>query len=206
MGGPYGTKVSINFAAANGLDTIQLTGLEGQLYGYERQSMGFGPTKYVRDLNVQISRKVSKKFKWKYTYYNLEFNTLATPVTTTFKGIVYADIHVLETQWRTGKKESLRTEFQALLTDQDKRDWATVLAEYTWSPHWYASVVNQYNFGNSDASARVHYLFGSVGRIDGPHRLSIGYGKRREGIFCIGGVCRAVPASNGFEINFSTSF
>ncbi len=206
LGGKYGTKLSANFAAANGLDTTQLAGVEGVVYGYERNSWRFGPSKFVRDFNIQISRKESKNFKWKYTFYNLEFNTLATPVTTTFKGIVYADIHVLETQVKTRKRQSLRTEFQALFTDQDKGDWGTVLAEYTWSPHWFASVIDQYNFGNPDPDARVHYLYGAVGRIDGPHRLSIGYGKRREGIFCIGGVCRAVPASNGFEINFSSSF
>jgi len=206
LGGKYGTKLSANFSAANDLDTTKLSGVDGLVYGYERNSWGFGPTKFVRDFNVQISRKESKNFKWKYTFYNLEFNTLATPVTTTFKGIVYADIHVLETQVKTRKRESLRTEFQALFTEQDKGDWGTVLAEYTWSPHWFASILDQYNFGNPDPEARVHYLYGAVGRIDGPHRLSIGYGKRREGIFCIGGVCRAVPASNGFEINFSSSF
>ena len=206
LGGKYGTKLSANFAAANDLDTTQFSGVDGLVYGYERNSWGFGPTKFVRDFNVQISRKESKNFKWKYTFYNLEFNTLATPVTTTFKGIVYADIHVLETQVKTRKRESLRTEFQALFTEEDKGDWGTVLAEYTWSPHWFASILDQYNFGNPDPAARVHYLYGAVGRIDGPHRLSIGYGKRREGIFCIGGVCRAVPASNGFEINFSSSF
>jgi hypothetical protein len=206
LGGEYGTNVSINFAAANGLDTTHLSGSEGIIDGYERQSWGFGPTKFVRDFNVQISRKVSKTFKWKYTFYNLEFNTLTTPVTTTFKGMVYADIHVLETQWKTAKRESLRTEFQLLLTDQDKRDWGTVLAEYTWSPHWFASVLDQYNYSNPNEADRVHYLYAAIGRIEGPHRLSIGYGKRREGIFCIGGVCRAVPASNGFEVNFSSSF
>jgi len=180
LGGKYGTKLSANFAAANGLDTTQLAGVEGLVYGYERNSWGFGPSKFVRDFNVQISRKESKNFKWKYTFYNLEFNTLATPVTTTFKGIVYADIHVLETQVKTRKRQSLRTEFQALFTDQDKGDWGTVLAEYTWSPHWFASVIDQYNFGNPDPDARVHYLYGAVGRIDGPHRLSIGYGKKDE--------------------------
>ena len=206
LGGKYGTNVSVNFAAANGLDTTNLSGVQGVIDGYERQSWRFGPTKFVRDFNVQISRKVSKTFKWKYTFYNLEFNTLTTPVTTTFKGMVYADIHVLETQWKTAKRESLRTEFQLLLTDQDKRDWGTILAEYTWSPHWFASVLDQYNFSNPNEADRVHYVYAAVGRIEGPHRLSIGYGKRREGIFCIGGVCRAVPASNGFEVNFSSSF
>ena len=89
---------------------------------------------------------------------------------------------------------------------QDKGDWATVLAEYTVSPHWFFSVLDQYNFGNPSADQRVHYLYGTVGHIEGAHRLSVGYGKRREGIFCVGGVCRAVPASNGVEITFTSSF
>jgi len=89
---------------------------------------------------------------------------------------------------------------------QDKGDWATVVAEYTWSPHWFVGLIDQYNFGNRDVSKRIHYLYGSAGYINGPHRLSIGYGKRREGIFCVGGVCRAVPASNGFEVTFTSSF
>jgi hypothetical protein len=89
---------------------------------------------------------------------------------------------------------------------QDKGHWATVLAEYTWSPHWFVSVLDQYNFGNNDEAKRVHYIYGAAGYIQGPHRLSVGYGKRREGIFCVGGVCRAVPASNGFEVTFTSSF
>jgi hypothetical protein len=113
---------------------------------------------------------------------------------------------VLETQIKTAKRQSLRTEFQALLTEQDKGDWATAVVEYTWSPHWFASIIDQYNFGNPDEAKRVHYLYGSAGYINGPHRLSIGYGKRREGIFCVGGVCRAVPASSGLEVTFTSSF
>ena len=89
---------------------------------------------------------------------------------------------------------------------QDKGHWATVVAEYTWSPHWFVSVLDQYNFGNNDVDKRIHYLYGAAGYINGPHRLSVGYGKRREGIFCVGGVCRAVPASNGFEMTFTSSF
>lgn len=206
LGGHYGTKIAIGYAAANALDTTRLTGRDALIDGYERNSWGFGRTKFIRDLNVSIERKLNQNWKLKYSYFNFQFNTLATPVTTTFKGIVYADIHVLETQVKTAKRQSLRTEFQALFTEQDKGDWATVLAEYTWSPHWFASVLDQYNYGNSNPDSRVHYLFGTVGYINGAHRLSLGYGKRREGIFCIGGVCRAVPASNGFEVSFTTRF
>ncbi len=204
--GKYGTNLTVNFAAANNIDTTGFTGIEGQVMGYRRNSLGFGDEKFVRDLNVEVSRKFSKNFKAKYTYYYLEFNTNVTPVTIDFKGLLYGDIHVLELQNRLSKHHSLRTEVQALFTDQDNGDWGTLLFEYSFSPHWFFSVMDQWNFGNPNPNERVHYLYGTVGYIDGPHRLALGYGKRREGIFCVGGVCRAVPASNGFEITFTSSF
>lgn len=204
--GKYGTTVTVNFAAANNIDTTGLTGVDGAVFGYRRNSLGFGEEKFIRDFNVEIDRKFSKDFKAKYSFYYFEFNTEVTPVTIDFKGIVYSNIHVLELNNRLGKNKSLRTELQALFTEQDKGDWATVLFEYSYSPHWFFSIMDQYNFGNPNPAQRVHYLFGTIGYIDGAHRLSVGYGKRREGIFCVGGVCRAVPASNGFEITYTTSF
>jgi hypothetical protein len=209
LGGKYGTKMNLVFATSYSLDTTNFGREEGRpdlVYGYQRNSWGFGESLNVQDISFEIERKFSKKFKAKAMYMNLQFNTLATPVTTDFKGIVYADIFVLETQIKTAKRQSLRTEFQVLFTEQDKGDWATVVAEYTWSPHWFASVIDQYNFGNPDEAKRVHYIYGSAGYINGSHRLSLGYGKRREGIFCVGGVCRAGPASSGLEMTFTSSF
>ena len=168
--------------------------------------MGFGDTKYVRDLNIEVKQKFNKKFQAKFTYFYLEFNTNATPVTTEYKGIVYVDIAVAELKYKLAKKHSLRAEFHGLWTKQDRRDWATVLLEYTFSPHWFVSVLDQYNYSHPDPDRRVHYLFGTVGYINGSNRITLGYGKRREGIFCVGGVCRAVPASNGFEISITSSF
>jgi hypothetical protein len=206
LGGKYGTNISFNFAAVNSLDTTQLSGRDGLLYGYERNSMGFGTTKYVRDFNVELKKKINTEWYMALTYYYFEFNTLATPVTQDFKGIVYADIFVGELQYKLNAKNTVRLELQNLQTEQDKGDWATAVAEYTMSPHWTFSLIDQYNYGNNDSAARVHYLYGAVAYSKGSNRLSIGYGKRREGIFCIGGVCRAVPASNGVEITLSSSF
>lgn len=206
LGGKYGTNITMNYAAANSLDTTQLAGVEGVVDGYTRNSWGFGGTKYVRDFNAQISRKINKDLKAKYTYYYLEFNPLATPVTTDEKSMIFADIHVLELNYKIKPKHSLRVEAQTLFTEQDKGDWATVILEYNWSPHWFFSVMDQYNYGNSNTEERIHYVYGTMGYINGSNRISIGYGKRREGIFCVGGVCRAVPASNGFELTITSSF
>jgi hypothetical protein len=221
LGGKYGTKLSLVFATAYSPDRVAHSDtLQQLIYGSELNSWGFGETLNVQDISFEVDRKFTKNFKAKAMYMNLKFNTLSTPVTTDYKGIVDANIAVLETQFKTKKRQSLRTEFQVLITasdsivtdgvlemvKQDKGDWATIVAEYTWSPHWFVGIIDQYNFGNPVESKRIHYLYGSAGYISGPHRLSVGYGKRREGIFCVGGVCRAVPASNGFEITFTSSF
>ena len=217
LGGKYGTKLNLNFAAANGLDTTRygMDQVESILYGYERNSWGPGSELFVRDFNLTAERKLNPKWSLKYAYYHFDFNTLTTPVTTDYKGIVNANIHVLDTRWKVKPKQSLRTVLQGLWVGedkdhpgslQDKGHWATLVAEYSWSPHWSLGVLDQYNYGNNDPAQRVHYIFGTATYINGPHRLAVGYGKRREGIFCIGGVCRAVPASNGLEIAFTSSF
>jgi len=206
LGGKYGTQLSANFAAANGLDTTRLNGIEAYTDGYQVNSLKFGPTKYVRDFNLEVKKKLSKKFSAAFTYYYFEFNTLVTPVTNDFKGIVYANIEVVELNYKFTPKDNLHLEFQGLQTDQDKGDWATVVAEFSHSPHWSVALIDQYNYGNSTVEKRVHYLFGTVGYINGSQRITLGYGKRREGVFCIGGVCRAVPATNGFELMYTASF
>jgi hypothetical protein len=206
LGGKYGTQISASYAAANCLDTAQYTGINALTEGYKVNSLGFGKTKYVRDFNIEFKRKISKEFNVGYTFYYMEFNTKVTPVTNDFKGIVYANISVLEMGYKITKKDYIRVELQQLQTKQDKGDWQTVVAEYTHSPHWTIGVVNQYNKGNPVEAKRIDYLFGTVGYINGPHRITVGYGKRREGVFCIGGVCRAVPATNGFEIILTSSF
>jgi hypothetical protein len=206
FGGKNPWYVGVNVAAVNSLDTTNLSGLENTISGYNTNSLGFGSTKFVRDINIEIKKKVSKEFNFALTYYYFEFNTLATPVTQDYKGIVYANIGVAEFQYKFKPKHSIRAELQTLMTEQDKGDWATVVAEYSYSPHWIFSIIDQYNYGNKDQDKRVHYLFGTVAYAKGASRISLGYGKRRAGIFCIGGVCRAVPASNGIELTITSSF
>ena len=89
---------------------------------------------------------------------------------------------------------------------QDKGHWATLLVEYTWSPHFFFAIMDQWNYGNPIASQRLHYLIGSAGYTFGSSRLMVTYGRQREGIFCIGGVCRPVPATNGLTVSFTSSF
>jgi hypothetical protein len=87
-----------------------------------------------------------------------------------------------------------------------KGNWATALVEWSPSSNWFVAVFDQYNYGNPDPNLRIHYYLGTAGYNSGPHRISIGYGKQSAGIFCVGGVCRTVPASNGLTLSITSSF
>ena len=112
MGGKYGTKLSLIFATAYSLDTTNFSGRESLVNGYERNSWGFGDSLNVQDISFEISRKFTKNFKMKAMYMNLKFNTLAVPVTTDYKGIVDANIIVLETQIKLEKNRVLEQSFK----------------------------------------------------------------------------------------------
>jgi hypothetical protein len=88
----------------------------------------------------------------------------------------------------------------------DKGDWATILVEYTISPHWSFGFMDQYNYGNPVEAKRVHYPIFTFVYVKDATRFSIYYGRQRAGLFCVGGVCRFVPASNGLTFSFTQSF
>ena len=121
------------------------------------------------------------------------------------KGVVYADLISFEGSWRIKRGHNLRFELQGLFTDQHLQDWFAVVTEYTISPHWFFSAINQYNYSNADGD-NFNFPVVSAGYIDGGNRLSFSYGRQRAGVFCVGGVCRVVPASNGLTITLTSSF
>ena len=111
----------------------------------------------------------------------------------------------------------MRFEAQYLSTKQDQGNWATALVELTFSPHWFIAVMDQYNFVTFDDTflqdgktevtpERLHYPISSVGYIRGGTRFQLNYGRQRAGIFCVGGVCRTVPAANGLSLSVTTTF
>jgi len=90
--------------------------------------------------------------------------------------------------------------------DNNNGSWVYALAEYTIAPQWFISLFNEYNYGNEDPNRRLNYLSGNIIYVKDALRLTLGYGRVRGGILCVGGVCRPVPASNGFSLSVSSTF
>ena len=122
------------------------------------------------------------------------------------KPVIYASIFVLEGLHNFNDKNSVRFELQHLSTKQDLGSWATGVAEFTFSPHWFVAAMDQYNYGGEVETKEIHYPIGSIGYIRGGSRFTMSYGRQRAGIFCVGGVCRVVPAANGLTLSVTSTF
>ncbi|GAB4253765.1 MAG: hypothetical protein Kow0079_09630 [Vicingaceae bacterium] len=205
LGGKYGTTILLNYSTAYNIDTTRLNDFDSTRIAYTSDFFKLGKEKYYEEINVEITKKFSKKLKGVFTYSNLVFNKEVVQGKPNFP-MIYANIGVIDLTYKLNKKHSIRTELQGLFTHQDKQDWVTALIEYTYSPHWFIAVMDQYNYGNIDPHHRTHYYYTSMGYVKGTNRIQLGYGRQRAGIFCVGGVCRNVPAASGFTLTVSSSF
>ncbi len=205
LGGKYGTDISINYSRANGLDTTILNSADdSSRLGYQVNYFGMGDT-YFQEINFEVTHKFSHKFKLMLIYANQIYNK---SVIQGDPGIptIYSHIGMAELSYKISDERSIRMEMQHLYTTQDQKSWAMCLVEAGLNENFLVSAQDQYNYGNDNSNERFHYYNVSVVYIKSATRISLGYGKQRSGIFCVGGVCRYVPASNGILLSVTSSF
>jgi hypothetical protein len=122
------------------------------------------------------------------------------------KSDIFSHIGVLDLSWKFKPKHTLRWEAQHLYTRQHLNSWAMVLMEYQIGSHYFVAFYDEYNYGNSDKAQRFHYPGGTIGYTKGTVRISLSGGRQRAGVFCVGGVCRVIPASSGISASVTASF
>ena len=116
--------------------------------------------------------------------------------------MIHSNIFVADAMFQLARNTKLRTELQYLTTRQDQHDWAFGLAELSMAPHWMLTISDTWNCGETD----IHYYQGLVTYNTGAHRIQLGYGRTRAGYNCSGGVCRYVPATEGFNLSYNYNF
>lgn len=205
LGGKYGTDIHFNFSRITGLDTTRIGGKGTE--GYSSSFCGMGDL-YYNDINVEIAKKLSPKSKIVATYGYITFN----PLVEGHDGPLHHNhVVVCDYTYKINKKNVIRLEAEWLGSDSkydphvdDKRcgDWIMGLVEYNFTSKFFVSLSDQYCY--KDGVGNYYNI--SAGYNKGATRMQIGYGKQREGIICIGGVCRQVPASNGLTFSITTSF
>ena len=233
IGGKYGTKITADFSIvkdikrnyilAEGQEApSHIAGYSGTL-GYTSPFFAIGDRKFFHDFNIEIERRLSKKWKLIAQYINLYYdmdiieNHPGAPV-------VKANIAFVDVSYRITNKQSIRFELQHLWDNinsfntteestfghedvyKKRGNWAAALVEYTIAPKWFVSVADKYNYANPIAGNRDHYYTASVGYIKESTRIVLTGGRQSEGMVCVGGVCRVVPASSGISLSITTSF
>lgn len=204
LGGKYGTQITVNYAFVNSIDTTELHDDYGKRLHHSTRFLAMGDSVFFRDLNIEIKKKFSKNFTAVLTYINMVYNIELSQGH--LGDLIYADMGIMDLTYKINRKNSIRFEAQHLSTKQDRGNWVTGLIEYTVSPHWFFAALNQYNYGNENLEDRDVYPYFTFGYIKDALRITIGAGKQRQGLFCVGGVCRPVPASNGLSLSITSSF
>lgn len=203
LGGRYGTKVKLNASYIRGLDKKPCEPLKGDSeYGTNGPSSSFFGmgSEYYHDVNIQIEKKLTSSFQLAFMYMNQLYNQ---SVIEGHGGDVKANIFVVDGKYKFDKRYTLRGELQYLTTKQDKKDWAYGLLELSVAPYLMFSVSDMWNCGGPD---KTHYYMGGIAGNFKANRLQLSYGRTRAGFNCSGGVCRMVPASHGFQINYTYNF
>jgi hypothetical protein len=211
LGGKYGADLSVNYSAAYGLDTNKLDDDAYRRRGYSSNWLPIGDTLFFQDVNVQLFKKFSPHVKATFLYAHFIYNKNVLEGKFNYP-YINADVAVADVIWKVNDKLTLRTDAEHLLVGgkkgakEDHGNWAALLEEISIGDHFFVAGMDQYNYGNNEEKLRIHYFSVQGGYSRGTNRIVLGYGKQRQGIFCVGGVCRQVPASNGFTLTITSSF
>ena len=196
--GKYKTKIAFNFSYWSGIESTF-----NQDNSYDVKFIGNGD-RYYRDLNLEIKNRWNSKLRTAITFLDVIIDkgiTLGGPLGV--QGDIKAKVGVIEANYLHANGKSSRGVLQHLWTKNDRKNWLGLVYEYGISSSVNIFVSDGWNYGRSD---KIHYynLGGSYSKNS--TRVSLNYGRQRGGLICIGGVCRYVPESNGFNLNLSYSF
>jgi len=227
LGGKYGTKLTLNMSQVNDIvrdsimDQGQMTINKRGTLGYASNFFAISDHRFFRDINFEIDKKISRDWHLTAQYINLYYD-IETIEGHAGAPPVQANIAFLDVTYKINKKQSIRLELQGLWEKEVKKgyvydesekkdyqkrgDWAFGLIEYTINPHWSFSIADKWNYGNPVPEFRDHYFTGTVSYIHEATRIMLSGGRQSEGVVCVGGVCRTVPASSGVSLTVSTSF
>ena len=196
--GKFKTKLALNFSYWGSLNTAFN---EDQSY---ESSFGGSNERYYRDFNLEIKNRWNRKTSSTITLLDLSIDkgvSQGGPVGV--QGFINAKVGVVEIYRIDQKNRNNRFVVQHLWTKEDRKDWLGFVYELGISNNINLFISDIWNYGNDND---IHYynLGGSFSK--GATRVGFNYGRQRGGLICVGGVCRFVPESNGFNLNLSHSF
>ncbi len=211
VGSDYETNLNAGFSFVKSIDTTRIDD-----FTYKSNFWGLGKILFYQDVFFELRRKVSKPLDITLAYIGQIYNKdVMENEGSPLYGKVRNHTLVGEFIYSIDRRNSLRWEIQhmwskndsTVLSDDKKNgNWLALLIEHSIAPHWYFSIIDHWNYGNANKNFRAHYIKAIITFIRMTTRISLGFGREAGGIVCIGGVCRQVPISYGFNLSITTSF
>ncbi|NRA93769.1 MAG: hypothetical protein HRU26_14030 [Psychroserpens sp.] len=203
LGGKYGTKLAFNYAHWSGIDA-DFNNLERT---YDSKGFFAFGEKYFEEASLEVRKKWSPKWSSIFEVVNLYYNAQFVEDR---RGEVNATALVGEVTRKFEKGKSVRLVLSHLFSDDElserAKNWAGGTLEYNFNSRFNVFAADLWNYGNPDEDRQVHYYTFGGSFTKGATRIMGSYGRQREGLVCVGGVCRFVPANTGFTLSVSTSF
>ena len=196
--GKYRTKLAFNFSYWGAIGSEFLDD-----ESYDVDFVGKGK-KYYQDFNIEIKNRWNKRLSSTITFLDLSIDkgvTLGGPIGV--DGNIDAQVGVIELNAKDGKNRNNRFVLQHLWTKDDRKEWLGFVYEIGISNNLNFFISDIWNYGNSE---KLHYYNFGGSYSKGSARLSANYGRQRGGLVCVGGICRFVPESNGYNLSLSYSF
>lgn len=187
LGGKYGTKIAANFSYYGSLKD-------------KNNILSVGSNHYYTDANIEVKKKWSKKLETTMALQHIFYN--ASVIQAASHPDVVSDIIAVGMLYKYASKKSIRLKLEHLSAKEDNGSWASIITELSFAPTYSFYVSDLYNYGVT--GDHYYNIGGSVTK--NATRFSLGFGKQRAGLFCVGGVCRFVPAAYGFTATLTTSF
>lgn len=162
--------------------------------------ISFGNNKYFQDFSIDWKKKWSSKWNTTFSYHNLFYNKSVV------EGGIYenikANIILLNALYKYGKQKSFRFELQHLFSQQDNGNWLAAVTEFGFAPNWSFYLSDLYNYDVT----KINYPTIGGSYTKKGSRFSLSYGRQRAGLFCVGGICRFVPAATAITATLTTTF
>jgi hypothetical protein len=200
FGGKYGTKLALNYASWYNLPGTYRA-IPAQ---YETNFFGVGE-KYFSDCNVEVKKQFTENSRASFLYVNQYYNK---PWVEDASHAVNTNIFYVEWIYSMTNSKSIRLDAEHMWADADFKNWMGGSMEYNFNEKFSIYAMDLVNYGNTkDKEEREkHYLTVGGAYRKGSTRVSLGYGRQRGGLVCVGGVCRFVPESTGISLSFNTAF
>lgn len=194
LGGKFGTRLDINYSIYHALDSTRV--LTGEGFTSNR-FFGFGKTNLFRDLNLSVDKRWSTSYKTVFTFINLFYNR------SILQGGPYANVRaslmVTDHYIKIKKKQQLRINAEHMWVNNDERNWAGLLLEWSLPSGLSIFFSDMTNY----QSAKMNYYNTGLALSINKQRIQLSVGQQRAGLLCVGGICRFVPSYKGFSLSYN---